>query len=104
MLSVCYETPFTCQCEKENKNASGFQVLHFCWSFSSDIMAVKGLTGSTVFNTFNRLQILEDAQLFVSFFLQFLSQELALLQHSELWGGDNSRVGWGQAYVKKKKW
>ena len=31
---------FTYQCEKENK---GFQISHFCCSFSSGIMAVKGL-------------------------------------------------------------
>ena len=33
---------FMCQCEKEDKRASGFQILHFYWSFSSD-MAAKGL-------------------------------------------------------------
>ena len=27
------------------KKAEGFQILHFYWSFSNDIMAVKGLTG-----------------------------------------------------------
>ena len=37
------EDPFTCQCEKEDKKAYGFQILHFYWSFSSDLMAVKGL-------------------------------------------------------------
>ena len=37
------ESPFTCQCEKENKKAEGFKILHFYWPFSSDIMAVKGL-------------------------------------------------------------
>ena len=37
------EDPFTCQCEKDDKKAEGFQILHFYWSFSSDIMAVKGL-------------------------------------------------------------
>ena len=35
---------FTCQCETEDKNADGFQILHFYWSFSSDIVAVKGLS------------------------------------------------------------
>ena len=35
--------PFTYQCEKENKKASAFQILHFYLSFSNDIMAVKGL-------------------------------------------------------------
>ena len=38
------EKSFTCQCKKEDKKAEGFQILHFHWSFSSDIMAVKGLT------------------------------------------------------------
>ena len=37
------ENPFTRQCEKENKKAKGFQILHFYWSFWRDIMAVKGL-------------------------------------------------------------
>ena len=37
------ENPFMCQCEKENKKALGFQILHFHWSFSNDLMAVKGL-------------------------------------------------------------
>ena len=39
------ENPFTCQCEKEDKNAlkKWFQNWPFCWSFPSDIMAVKGL-------------------------------------------------------------
>ena len=36
------ENPFTCQCE--NKKAKGFRILQFYWLFSSDIMAVKGLT------------------------------------------------------------
>ena len=35
--------PFTCQCEKEDKKAYGFQILHCHGSFSSDTMAVKGL-------------------------------------------------------------
>ena len=36
------ENRLTCQCEKENKTAEGFQISHYCWLFSSD-MAVKGL-------------------------------------------------------------
>ena len=35
------------QCEKENKKAERFQILHFYWLFSSDIMAVKGLIDIT---------------------------------------------------------
>ena len=38
------ENPFTRQCKKDNRKASAFQILHFCCSFSSDIMAVKGLS------------------------------------------------------------
>ena len=38
------DNPLTCQCEKEVKKAEGFLILHFYGSFSSDIMAVKGLT------------------------------------------------------------
>ena len=38
------EIPFTCQCEKEDKKGSGFQISHFYGSFSNDIMAVKGLS------------------------------------------------------------
>ena len=37
------ENPFTCQYEKEDKNAEGFQISQFYWSFLNDIMAVKGL-------------------------------------------------------------
>ena len=38
------ENPFTCLCEKENKKASGFEIWHFYWSLSSDLMAMQGLT------------------------------------------------------------
>ena len=41
------ESPFTCQCEKEDKKTEGFQIPHFYSSFSSEIMAVKGLTCKT---------------------------------------------------------
>ena len=37
------ETPLTCQCENGDKKVSKLQILHFYWSFSSDVMAVKGL-------------------------------------------------------------
>jgi len=37
------ENLFTDQCEKEDKKALEFQISRFYWSFSSDIMAVKGL-------------------------------------------------------------
>ena len=43
LLSCFDENLFTCQCDKEKKKAQGFQILHFQWPFSSDIMAVKGL-------------------------------------------------------------
>ena len=36
------DNPFTCQCEKEKKNAYGFQTSHLYWSFLNDIIAVKG--------------------------------------------------------------
>ena len=38
------ENPFICLCEKEDKKAEGFQIWHFYWSFSNDILAVKGLS------------------------------------------------------------
>ena len=38
-MKVC----FTCQCEKEDKKAYGFQISHFYGSFSDDITALKGL-------------------------------------------------------------
>ena len=38
------ENPLQSQREKENKMAEGFNILHFYWSFSSNIMAGKGLT------------------------------------------------------------
>ena len=37
------ENPFTSQCEIEDRSSYGFHILQFYWSFSSDIMAVKGL-------------------------------------------------------------
>ena len=41
------ENSFKCQCEKEDKEACRFQILHFRWSFSTDIMTVKGLGGDS---------------------------------------------------------
>ena len=38
------ESLFTCQCKNENRKAQGFKISHFHCSFSSDIMAVKGLS------------------------------------------------------------
>ena len=46
MLSVLIKTTrtlLTCQCQTEDKKAEEFQILLFFWSFSSDIVAVKGL-------------------------------------------------------------
>ena len=37
------ENSFTCRCNKEGKKAEGFQIWHFYRSFSSDVMAAKGL-------------------------------------------------------------
>ena len=37
------ENSFTCQCEKDDKKAEGFQTSHFYGLFSNDIMAVKEL-------------------------------------------------------------
>ena len=37
------ENPFTCQCEKEDKKAEGFQISLSYWSFTNDVTAVKGL-------------------------------------------------------------
>ena len=37
------ENLFTCQCENEDKMAEGYQISHSCWSFSSDVTAVKRL-------------------------------------------------------------
>ena len=42
------ESHFTCQCEKEDKKAKRFRILHFSRSFSSDITAVKGLKAACV--------------------------------------------------------
>ena len=36
------KNPLRCQFEKDNKKAEGFQISHFDWSFSNDIMAAKG--------------------------------------------------------------
>ena len=46
MLCVLTKTLSHAGAKKENKKAEGFQVLHFYWSFSNDIMAVKGLKPS----------------------------------------------------------
>ena len=37
------KTPLTCQSESEDKRAEGFRILLFYWSFSSNILVVKGL-------------------------------------------------------------
>ena len=37
------QIPFTHQCEKEDKQTEGFQILHLYWSFSSGVVAVKWL-------------------------------------------------------------
>ena len=37
------ENPFTRHSEKEDKKAEGFQISHFYWSLSNDILAVRGL-------------------------------------------------------------
>ena len=50
--------PFTCQCEKEDKKASGLQISHFYGSFSNDIMEVKGLSKS---NERNKGELTQDA-------------------------------------------
>ena len=42
----CDESPFTGQCEREDKKAYGFQISHFYGSFRSDMMALKGLMGT----------------------------------------------------------
>ena len=36
------ENPFMYQCEKDDKQAEGSQILHLYSSFSSDVMTVKG--------------------------------------------------------------
>ena len=36
------------QKKNEHRKAEGFQIVHFDWSFSSDIMAVKGLNHYTM--------------------------------------------------------
>ena len=42
--AVCFdENPLTRQCVNEGRNSSGFQILYLYCSFSSDVMAVKGL-------------------------------------------------------------
>ena len=40
------KTPLTCQCETEDKKAEEFQISLFYWSFSHDIVAVKGLNNT----------------------------------------------------------
>ena len=44
------EDPFTCKYETESKKASRFQISYFYWSFSSDIITVKGLIGLPLFS------------------------------------------------------
>ena len=50
----CDQSPFTCQCQSKDKKASGFQISHFYWSVSSDIMEVKRLITT---NSTHRLSI-----------------------------------------------
>ena len=48
------------------KEEEGFQIWHFYWSFSSDIVAVKGLiqTSSSVNRTQHRMQVLSGKRFF----------------------------------------
>ena len=46
MLCVLMKILSHASAKKEDKNDQGFQIWHFYWSFSSDIMAVKGLIPS----------------------------------------------------------
>ena len=41
------ENPFTCQCEKEDKRAERFEILHYYGSFLKD-MAVKRLINNLI--------------------------------------------------------
>ena len=46
MLCVLMEILSHASAKKKTKGLKGFPILHFHWSFSSNIMAVKGLTPS----------------------------------------------------------
>ena len=46
-VSRFYDYPSTSQCNKR-KHTGGFDILHHYWSFSSDIMAAKGLIATIV--------------------------------------------------------
>ena len=43
------EDPFICQREKEDEKAERFQISHFSWWFSNDIMIIMAVKGHSVF-------------------------------------------------------
>ena len=68
--------PSACQCEKEDRNSWGFQILHFYSLFLSDIMAVKGLNLYTT-TLFTRYISSEEIQRLVKKLLSWPSQTSA---------------------------
>ena len=60
------ENLFTCLCEKEDKKAQGFQIWQFYWSFSNDIMAVKGLRQTNLVVASDRNQLSEGGKVGIS--------------------------------------
>ena len=57
------KSPFTRQCEKEDRKAKGFQIVHFDWSsFSSDIVAVKW---SKTFVHFYAIHSLRESETYI---------------------------------------
>jgi len=85
MLCILMKILSHASAKKEDKNDQGFQIWHFYWSFSSDIMAVKGLIpslpGCHLKTTNNRIKF-ETRKLFSLFsrwhVKQFLSKRTAL--------------------------
>ena len=47
---------FICQCDKEDKEASGFKMSHFYWSFTSDITAVKVVNSVAAISIFHNCE------------------------------------------------
>ena len=85
--------PFTRQCGKEGKKAWGFEILHFYWWFSSDMMTVKGLRF--------KHQTTEDRPtcLFDSFEMAFSTERVVTLCSFQLFASPDRRILLNQCFL-----
>ena len=91
----------SCQCQKGDRNSCGFQIGHFDRSFSSDIMAVKGLINNNNNNCLVHctvfLSLISSLSACTQFSLGSIVRrwtELAVINHSFQY-----RYGYGQVNI-----